>query len=140
MALDIGEARTGIARSDALQMIAFPHSVVKARTEQEMAESVAAAIRELNPVLVVAGLPLDQNGIPGPQAKRVLSLIKQLGALTGVRIVTQDERFTTAEALRVSRSMNVKGKSAKGKVDQVAAALILQTFLDRKSSQANTLT
>ena len=132
--LDIGEERTGIARSDALQMLAFPHSVVHARTEDEMARDVAAAIRELAPVHVVAGLPLNQNGEPGPQAGRVLSMLERLRALVNVEITTQDERFSTAEALRVAREMNARGKARKGKVDQVAAALILQTFLDRRAA------
>lgn len=136
--LDIGEARTGIARSDALQMIAFPYGVVRAKTESEMARDVAAAIRDLSPVLVVAGLPLDQNGNPGPQAERVLSLLDQMRALVSVEMVTQDERFSTAEALRVARDMNASGKTRKGRVDQVAAALILQTFLDRRAARRNT--
>ena len=60
MGLDIGEARTGIARSDALQIVAFPYKVVRAETESDMARDVAAAIQEVSPVLVVAGLPLNQ--------------------------------------------------------------------------------
>lgn len=135
--LDIGEARTGIARSDALQMLAFPYGLVHAKTEREMAENIAAAINEIAPVLVVAGLPLDQYGEPGLQAARVSSMIEQLRKLVRVEIVVQDERFTTAQALRVAREMNVSGKKKKGKVDQVAAALILQTFLDRRAAQAN---
>jgi len=136
--LDIGEARTGIARSDALQMLAFPHSVVHARTESDMVRDVAAAILELAPVQVVAGIPLNQNGEPGLQAARVSSLVEKLRVLIPVEIVMQDERFSTAEALRVARDMKTRGKTRKAKVDQVAAALILQTYLDRRAAQAAT--
>ena len=136
--LDIGEARTGIARSDALQMMAFPHGVVHARAESEMARKVADALAALDPVLVVAGLPLNQDGEPGLQASRVLAVLEQLRAMTSVRIVTQDERFSTAEANRVAREMNARGKARKGKVDQIAATLILQTWLDRRAARANT--
>ncbi len=136
--LDIGEARTGIARSDALQLVAFPHSVVNARTEGDMARDIAAVIQALSPVLVVAGLPLNQNGEPGLQAKRVSAFLERLRLLAPVEIVTQDERFSTAEALRVARDMNARGKTRKQKVDQIAATLILQTFLDRCAANAAT--
>ncbi len=137
--LDVGDARTGIARSDALQMMAFPVTVVAAKSDSDMAEAVAREIRSLSPVLIVAGMPLDHNGQPGLQAKRVESLIMRLRELLEVEIVTQDERFSTAEANRVARDMNARGKKRKGKVDQIAATLILQTWLDRRVSQRNTL-
>ena len=137
--LDVGDARTGIARSDALQMMAFPHTVVAAKSDAEMAEAVANEIRPLSPVRIVAGMPLDQNGAPGLQARRVESLIGRLRELLDVEIVTQDERFSTAEANRVARDMNAYGKKRKGKVDQIAATLILQTWLDRRASQRNTM-
>ncbi|HDP35488.1 MAG TPA: pre-16S rRNA-processing nuclease YqgF, partial [Candidatus Hydrogenedentes bacterium] len=73
--LDVGEARTGIARSDALQLMAFPLTVVAAGTDREMSAAVAAAIRPLNPVLVVAGMPLNQHGEPGLQAQRVKTVL-----------------------------------------------------------------
>ena len=135
--LDIGDARTGIARSDALQMMAFPHTVVTAQTDTAMAEAVATAIRPLNPVLVVAGMPLNQHGAPGPQAKRVDTIIALLRTLLDVEIVSQDERFSTAEANRVARDMNARGKKRKSKVDKIAATLILQTWLDRNAAQRN---
>lgn len=131
--LDIGDARTGIARSDALQMLAFPVSVIQGKDDEEMAEAVAAAIKEIGPVLVVAGLPLNQHGEPGAQAERVLSMVERLKASTGLEVVTQDERFSTAEANRVARDMQVGGKKRKGKVDKIAATLILQTWLDRQA-------
>ena len=137
--LDVGEARTGIARSDALQMMAFPHAVVSAGTDTEMAAAVAEEVRPMNPVLIVAGMPLDQHGAPGPQARRVEALIERLRALLDVDIVMQDERFSTVEANRVARDMNARGKRRKGKVDKIAATLILQTWLDRRASQRNTL-
>ena len=137
--LDVGDARTGIARSDALQMMAFPVTVVAAKTDEEMAAAVAKEIRSLSPVRIVAGMPLDHNGQPGLQAKRVDSLIARLRELVDVEIVTQDERFSTAEANRVARDMNARGKKRKGKVDQIAATLILQTWLDRRASKRNVL-
>lgn len=136
--LDVGEVRTGIARSDALQLIAFPHSVVFAQNENEMVHKVAEAIQAISPVLIVVGMPLDQYGQPGAQAKRVATFIERLKALTGIEVVTQDERFSTAEAHRVAATMEVRHKTRKKKVDQVAAALILQTFLDRTAARDNT--
>ena len=132
--LDIGEARTGIARSDALQMLAFPVSVVRGKNEDEMVREVSAAIKALSPVRVVAGLPLNQHGEPGAQARRVLAMIERLKEATGLPFVTQDERFSTAEANRVARDMETGGKKRKGKVDKIAATLILQTRLDREAA------
>lgn len=135
--LDIGDARTGIARSDALQMLAFPHVVVKAATESEMVTAVADEIKRIGPVLVVAGLPLNQHGDSGLQAKRVQSILARLRAVIDVEIVTQDERFSTAEAQRVAQQMQAGRKARKGKIDKIAATLILQTWLDRRASRRN---
>jgi len=85
-------------------------------------------------VRVVAGLPLNQHGEPGAQARRVLAMIERLKEATGLPFVTQDERFSTAEANRVARDMETGGKKRKGKVDKIAATLILQTWLDREAA------
>lgn len=135
MGLDIGDARTGVARSDALQMIAFPYKVVHAATETEMLRNVAALIKELEPILVVAGLPLSQDGVDGPRAEKTKDILEKLREMINVDIITEDERFTTAQALRVARDMKASRRSQKGKVDQIAASLILQSFLDRRRAQ-----
>ncbi len=136
--LDIGDARTGVARSDALQMLAFPHTVIHAREEAAMVASLAEEIQRIGPVLVVAGMPLNQHGEPGLQARRVEAVLDHLRALITVEIVVQDERFSTAEAQRVAQHMNAGRKARKGKIDKIAATLILQTWLDRRAAQRNT--
>lgn len=135
--LDVGVVRTGIARSDAMQMMAFPYAVISAKTESEMAAKVTVAIREIDPVLVVTGLPLDQYGTSGLQAGRVQSFVEKLRATLNIPFEYQDERFSTSEATRVAQALGVGSKKQRGKTDQVAAAIILQSWLDRRASQKN---
>lgn len=135
LGLDIGEARTGVARSDAMQMMAFPHEVVTASNIQEMTAKLAMLVRKMQPSLVVAGLPLNQHGTPGPQAAVVLQVVEAIAKETGVAIITQDERYSTAEAQRIVREAGRRKKGPKGRLDKIAATLILQTFLDKRALQ-----
>jgi putative Holliday junction resolvase len=131
MALDVGDVRIGVALSDPLGMIAQPHSVITCVTLQDDTAAVAALASEVEAVRIVVGLPLDQNGEPGPQAEKVLAFIAALEGETEATILTQDERYTTAFAERALIDANVRRKKRKGLRDQIAAQQILQTWLDR---------
>ena len=131
MALDVGDVRIGVALSDPLGMIAQPHSVITCATLQDDTAAVAALASEVEAVRIVVGLPLDQNGEPGPQAEKVLAFIAALEDETEATILTQDERYTTAFAERALIDANVRRKKRKGLRDQIAAQQILQTWLDR---------
>ena len=130
--LDIGDVRIGVAVSDPLGIVATPKGVITRANDAADVAAVVEAVREANAVTIVAGLPLNQHGEVGPQAEKTLTFIELLKETIEIPIETIDERFTTAIAHRALAQGNLKGKKRKGKVDQVAAQQILQTFLDRR--------
>lgn len=137
LGLDIGDVRIGVAVSDPLGIIAQPHSVVKCSGLKNDIAAIAKLAAETEAVLIVAGLPLNQEGKPGPQAEKVLGFIGQLRNAVNVEIVTQDERFSTAAAQRMLIEANVSRKGRKQVIDKIAAHHILQTYLDRQRSKRN---
>jgi putative Holliday junction resolvase len=133
--LDIGEARTGVALSDPLQVVATPHSTIAMNGGKADIAALARAVAEADARIVVVGLPLNQYGEMGPQAEKVKVVAAALAKASGATIEYQDERFSSAEAERHLRSTNVKSKKRKQVIDQVAAAHILQTWLDRQAAE-----
>lgn len=130
--LDVGDVRIGVAVSDPLGIIASPHSVITRTELQKDLEAIAAVVKESEAIAVVAGMPLDREGKPGPQAQKVQEFIEQLRGVISVEIATQDERFSTAAAQRMLIEANVSRKGRKKVIDKVAAHHILQTYLDRR--------
>lgn len=135
--LDVGEARTGVALSDPLGIIATAHSVIQHTSPRGDAESVRNIVQENDAVLIVAGLPLNREGEIGPQARSVLEFLEMLKEVVEVDVVTQDERYSTAAAHRSLDATKVRGKKRKKLIDQVAAQHILQLYLDRRSNERN---
>lgn len=132
LALDVGEKRIGVAISDPLGLMAQGLGVIERR---DMARDVAAlktlvadyAVQE-----IVVGLPRHLDGRPGTHAELALELAEVLGRELGVPVIPWDERLTTREAERLLVSADVSRKKRRRVVDQVAAALILQGYLDRR--------
>ena len=131
--LDVGEARTGVALSDPLGMVASPYETIQVTSARKDAEAVKAIAEEQGAIRIVVGVPLNMEGEVGPQAKKVLKFVEVLREAVGVEVVTIDERFSTAAADRSLRESGVKGKRRKRVVDQVAAQQILQLYLDREA-------
>ena len=132
--LDIGEARTGVAVSDELGMIATALDTVHMYESSEDALAIKKIVDEQRAILIVAGIPLNQHGKIGPQAEKVLAFIDELKKVIDVEIVTQDERFSTQAAHRTLVSANIKSKKRKKVIDKVAAQQILQLYLDRQAN------
>jgi putative Holliday junction resolvase len=134
VALDIGERRIGVALSDSNGIVATPYEVVtrsgdRARDHRR----IAGLVEEAGAGVVVVGLPLSLDGSVGPAAAGVLAEVEELRAALGtlgVEVVTWDERLTTVEAERSLRAMGVKGGRRRRVVDQVAATVILQSWLE----------
>lgn len=135
MALDVGDVRTGVALSDPLQVIASPHSVVQKPSLDAAIAELKRIITETEPVLIVVGVPLDQEGQHGPRAKKTIAFVERLRAETTVNIVLQDERFTTVAAERMLISADVNRKKRKQVVDKVAATHILRSYMDRQAAE-----
>ena len=131
MAIDWGQRRIGIALSDESRAIASPHKVVqRAGSLDRDLECIVDLTRENSVSLVVFGLPVRLDGSMGPEASGVLEVAEKLGRKIDVPVKTWDERFSTVEAERALIGGNVSRKKRRGLVDQVAAALILQAYLD----------
>lgn len=131
LGLDVGDVRTGVATSDPMGILASPREVLDAQDVAGTISRILAIAKEYAVVRIVAGIPLNQHGEVGPQAEKVLAFLDQLRAHTDLEIVTQDERFTTTLVHRQLSAQKVKNKKRKGQVDQLAAAHILQSYLDR---------
>ncbi len=129
LGLDYGDKRIGIAISDETRLIASPHSVVLHRGWGPTAQTIARLMQETGAEFVVMGLPLMADGETGPQAEEALGFSKALHKL-GIRVELQDERYTSLAAEDSLREGGQTAKQSKTLVDQVAAALILQAYLD----------
>lgn len=135
LALDVGDVRTGVALSDPMRIIASPHATIAMGAPKANVEAIKRIVAETEAVVVVAGLPLDREGKHGPQALKVLDFVELLRAALDIPVETVDERFTTAGAQRALIAADVSRKKRKQVVDKVAAAQILQTYLDRIAAQ-----
>jgi putative Holliday junction resolvase len=133
MALDLGEKRIGVAISDPTRAIAAAHSVVKRRSRAEDFTHYAELIAQHGVTLLVVGLPLTLGGEEGQRAAWVRDYAADLGRAVGRPIVFWDESLTTVEATAALHAQGRRGKKVKERVDAVAAALLLQSFLDAQT-------
>lgn len=132
LALDVGDARTGVAVTDPSQTIVSPHKVVCESSREKTLAVLVTEIEALEAILVVAGLPLLENGDEGPQARKVRVFAGLLAARIGVPVVFEDERYSTCDADDVYRASGRKGRKRKDVIDKIAAAQILQRYLERR--------
>lgn len=134
MAVDWGQRRIGIALSDQNRVIASPHSVVQRTGSLDRdLRHILNVSKENDVSLIVFGLPVRLDGSMGPEAEGVKEVINKLTEKTEVDVKTWDERLSTAAAEKALLEGNVSRKKRRGVIDQVAAALILQSFLDSET-------
>lgn len=128
MAIDYGDARTGIAVSDPLGMLAGETFVIAQWDPEKLADQLAQAARDRGAETLVLGLPRNMDGTEGPRAEKSRAL-KALLEQRGMTVVLWDERRTTVDAHRILRENGKKEKKHRATVDAVAAALILEGYL-----------
>jgi len=137
LALDVGERRVGIAIGDPTGTVARPlQALVRGSREEDFA-AITALVAEHDVGLVVVGQPLSLDGTEGPQARRVARYAEALAAMLPVPVVAWDERFTTVAAediLRQNRRQKKRQARTRGEVDSIAAAVILQGYLDSQNN------
>ncbi|MEQ8719265.1 MAG: Holliday junction resolvase RuvX [Acidimicrobiales bacterium] len=137
LGLDLGTVRIGVAVSDPIGIIASPHSVIRRGGDHGVDhDAIAALVSELEVGRVVVGLPLSMDGSLGPAATAALDEIDELGDRLAVPVEPYDERLTTVSAERSLREGGVRGRSRRDVIDKVAAAVILQSWLDGRPSPA----
>ena len=131
LGVDLGEARTGIALSDDLRMLAHPLETIASASVNKVAQRVQKIVSERQVDCVVVGLPRQMNGILGPAARNAQHFVERLRSLVSCDVVTWDERLSTVAAERALRDAGRKTRETRGIRDQVAAQIILQGYLDR---------
>ena len=130
LGLDYGTVRVGVAVSDPDAVIAQPKNFIKAEPRRECIKQIAALCTELGVARIVIGLPKHMNGDEGESAKSARIFGDTVNKETGLPVFFIDERMTTLSASRSLSEGNVKARGQKDKIDSVAAAIILQNYLD----------
>ena len=129
--LDVGDKHIGVAM--AIGTIAVPIAVIKRTEEEEDMERIAALTRDYETELIVIGLPRSMDGSIGAQAELVLEFTKSLSNHIDIPIDMCDERLTTVTADRLLQESGAKRKQRKANIDAMAAAVILQAYIDGMS-------
>jgi putative Holliday junction resolvase len=130
LALDHGTKRIGVALSDELKMIAHPLEFVPAEPFVGFLDRLKELLSEKEVELILVGMPRNMNGSYGPAAFKVEEFVATLRRSVTVPVKTWDERLTSAQANRYLIEGNVRRDKRKEKVDQMAAAILLQSYLD----------
>src|SRR5436190_11677925 len=130
LALDHGTRRIGVAVSDELKIIAQPLEFIAAEPFADFMVRLKELIKEKEIELILVGMPRNMDGTYGPAAIKVQEFVSALKAEIPLRIKKWDERLTTAQATRVLINANVRRDQRKQKVDKMAAAILLQSYLD----------
>jgi len=130
LALDHGTKRIGVAVSDELKMLAHPVEFIPAEPFAGFLVRLKELIEEKQVELVLVGMPRNMNGSYGPAALKVEEFVAALSRAITVPIKTWDERLTSTQANRYLIEGNVRREKRKERVDQMAAAILLQSYLD----------
>jgi len=136
LALDVGDVRIGVALSDETGTLASGLVTLRAVGPRKDVQAVSALAREHGVGEVVVGLPLRLDGSLGSQAEKVVAFVERLRRVLRLPVVTRDERLTSVAAGERLAEAGVKGRDRKARIDQVAAALILQEHLDGRKARA----
>lgn len=132
MGLDVGDKRIGIAVSDEGALIAQPKETLERRGNKKDIPYLLDLARRESVAGIIVGLPYSLDGSEGPQADKVRRFIAAVELETELPVETWDERFTTVAAEEFLRAAEISSRRSRQRVDRVAAALILQGYLDAK--------
>jgi putative Holliday junction resolvase len=135
MALDIGDRRIGVALSDPSKTLARSLRVVRRRSEEADVLEIASLVEEYEVEKIVVGHPLQLDGTAGEQARRVEAYVEKLREAAGVPIILRDEGLSTVRAREMMIEAGTKQKDRRTRIDAVAAAVILQDYIDSLSTE-----
>ena len=130
MSLDVGSKTIGIALSDPARIVSQPFSVIARTGKEKDIRELCQVVKDKEVSLIVVGLPRNTDGSLGKSAMRVMEFVEALKRTVSVPVVTWDERFSTMAAERALISADVSRQKRKGVIDSVAAAIILDGYLD----------
>ncbi len=137
MAVDFGDARTGLAACDRLEMLASPIGVIHETDPDQTARQVAFAAAEYGVGEIVVGLPINMNGTQGERAEKCKQFADKIRNYTQLPVRMWDERSTTVSAHNMLNETNTRGKKRKSVIDEVAATIILNSYLDYRKNHPN---
>ena len=138
LSVDFGDARTGLACCDKTEFLASPVGVIKEWNMERVAEQVAAAAQELDCGEIIIGLPLNMNGSEGPRAQKCRDFAAMVETKIQLPVRLWDERATTVTAAEYLSENGTFGKKRKNVIDEVAATIILESYLNyRKNNKDN---
>ncbi|MCL4394250.1 MAG: Holliday junction resolvase RuvX [Chloroflexi bacterium] len=136
VALDVGDATIGVAAADELKITVNPiRTIRRSKSVKTDLREVEAMLQELDAATVVVGLPLGPEGEEGPQALKVRDFVERLARRVKVPVETWDERFSTVDAEDILLRLDVSRAKRREIIDQVAAVVILESYLGEKGLQ-----
>jgi putative holliday junction resolvase len=136
LAIDHGTKRMGIALSDPMGILAQPLEAIPAEPFAQFLNRLKRIVQEKEVELVLVGLPRNMDGSYGPAALKVQEFISVLKEAIALPIETWDERLTSTQANRFLIQADVRRSDRRAKVDKTAAAILLQSYLDNRSSRS----
>jgi putative Holliday junction resolvase len=136
IALDIGDKRVGVACGDVEVRIATPLEVILRSSIELDARALAKITRDYDAAQLIVGLPRNMDGTQGAQAEAVIAYAEKIAQALHLPLTFWDERLSTVEATRRAHETGARGKKSRRNLDAIAAAVILQDFLDSQSGSA----
>ena len=130
LAVDYGDSHTGLACCDRTETLASPLGIIHEKNFNVCVEKVAAASVEYEVGMIVVGNPINMNGSYGPRSEKCCQFAELLRNFVEVPVVMWDERSTTVTAHNMMNEVNKRGKKRKEVIDAVAAAIILESYLN----------
>lgn len=138
LGIDLGSRRIGVAVSDATATLASPLAVIQRHGDREADyRAIAALVEAEEAQVVVVGLPLSLSGRMGPAARAAVAEAEGMAGVVGVPVETFDERLTTVSAERSLKDAGVRAPGRRQVVDKIAAAVMLQAWLDGAATRSN---
>lgn len=135
LGVDYGEARTGLARSDALGLYAVGIGHIKSYRMDRTAAEIVRTAKENGIERIVIGKPVNMNGTCGEKVEKVMELARLIGELSDIPVDFYDERMTTMSAHKILSESGIRAKNRREVVDSLAAELILQGYMDKNRNQ-----
>jgi putative Holliday junction resolvase len=138
LGLDLGARRIGVAISDSEGRVATPIATLERSSSKDRSadhRAIAELVAEWGAEIVAVGLPLSLDGSIGPAAEGVLAEVAELAQVLAVPVETVDERFTTVTADQQLKASGVRGRDRSKVIDQTAAAVLLQAWLDGQEKE-----
>lgn len=135
MAIDYGDVRTGVAVCDKMEFLASPVCIIEQRNPDILIDKICELASQYKAEQIVVGLPKNMDSSEGERAQKCKLFADSLSEKSGIETVMRDERLSTVVAHNLLNATNTRGKKRKAVVDQVAAVMILQDYIDFRKNQ-----